>query len=142
MLHIPYQQTKYFFNFSLLKFFREESTGVEDVAGGDMVLDVEREHHVEDTEEESFTGPGITQITSMDDSESVLKQEKVIACEEQLLKLAHLHIDDKCQVKGCAQTVEVSTKYVASALYIVWVCTVTFPVEYDHLSFDYNQKKL
>lgn len=106
----------------LFKINREENTDIEDVAGGDMVLDIENTD-MEVESGENFTGPGITQISSMTESESVLKADKVIAYEEQLLQLASTKINDKCIVKGCSETLKLSTKYVASAMYIVWVCT-------------------
>ncbi|XP_048728592.1 uncharacterized protein LOC125646390 [Ostrea edulis] len=99
----------------------EENTDIEDVAGGDMVLDIENTD-MEVESGENFTGPGITQISSMTESESVLKADKVIAYEEQLLQLASTKINDKCIVKGCSETLKLSTKYVASAMYIVWSC--------------------
>lgn len=106
----------------MFKINREENTDIEDVAGGDMVLDIENTD-MEVESGENFTGPGITQISSMTESESVLKADKVIAYEEQLLQLASTKINDKCIVKGCSETLKLSTKYVASAMYIVWVCT-------------------
>ena len=71
---------------------------------------------------DSFTGPGIRQVLTMEEeSASVLEAEKVIAFEEQLLLLAKTKIDGKCLVKGCSEPVSLSTKYIGSALYIIWV---------------------
>ena len=70
---------------------------------------------------DSFTGPGIRQVLTMEESASVLEAKKVIAFEEQLLLLAKTKIDGKCLVKGCSEPVSLSTKYIGSALYIIWV---------------------
>lgn len=90
-----------------------------------MVLESEEtEVHVEDKPEEHYFGPGITQVLTTEGFGAVFRDEKVLAFEEQLLMLAKTKIDDKCLVKGCSESVAISTKYVGTALYIIWVCTL------------------
>lgn len=100
----------------------DETIDIEDVAGGDLVFGSDEVIETEDEPPEYFTGPGITQVLSMEESDVVLASEKVIAYEKQLLLLAKTKIDERCLVKGCPELVEISTKYVASALYIIWSC--------------------
>lgn len=94
------------------------------VFGSDEVIETE------DEPPEYFTGPGITQVLSMEESDVVLASEKVIAYEKQLLLLAKTKIDERCLVKGCPELVEISTKYVASALYIIWVSLTSVIIKY------------
>nr|XP_022297616.1 uncharacterized protein LOC111106987 [Crassostrea virginica] len=102
----------------------DEDADIEDVAGGDMVLESEEtEVHVEDKPEEHYFGPGITQVLTTEGFGAVFRDEKVLAFEEQLLMLAKTKIDDKCLVKGCSEPVAISTKYVGTALYIIWSCS-------------------
>lgn len=49
--------------------------------------------------EENISVLGITQISTMEDPEFVLKPVKGIVYDDQLLKLASIKIDDKCMVK-------------------------------------------
>lgn len=94
------------------------------VFGSDEVIEME------DEPPEYFTGPGITQVLSMEESDVVLASEKVIAYEKQLLLLAKTKIDERCLVKGCPELVEISTKYVASALNIIWVSLTSVIIKY------------
>lgn len=106
---------------NLSNWSEDETIDIEDVAGGDLVFGSDEVIETEDEPPEYFTGPGITQVLSMEESDVVLASEKVIAYEKQLLLLAKTKIDERCLVKGCPELVEISTKYVASALYIIWV---------------------
>ncbi|XP_056002382.1 uncharacterized protein LOC125661398 isoform X2 [Ostrea edulis] len=131
----------------------KDHTDIEDVAGGDLVFGVGEmslpedrvgemslpedrvgkmshtedrvgeKSHPEEEAAENVKVPGIMQILTMDESELVLKSEKVIVFEEQLLILAKSKINDQCLVKGCPEAVKISTRYVASALYLVWSCS-------------------
>lgn len=64
------------------------------VFGSDEVLEAE------DEPPEYFTGWGITQVLSMEESDVVLASEKVIADEKQLLLLAETKIDERSWLKG------------------------------------------
>ncbi|XP_056002386.1 mucin-17-like isoform X2 [Ostrea edulis] len=131
----------------------KDHTDIEDVAGGNLVFGVgemslpedkvgemslpeDRVGEMSHTEDrvgemslpekeaaENVKVPGIMQILTMEESELVLRSEKVIVFEEQLLMLAKSKIDDQCLVKGCPEAVKISTRYVASALYLVWSCS-------------------
>lgn len=115
---------------NLSNWSEDETIDIEDVAGGDLVFGSDEVIETVDEPPEYFTGPGITQVLSMEESDVVLASEKVIAYEKQLLLLAKTKIDERCLVKGCPELVEISTKYVASALYIIWVSLTSVIIKY------------
>lgn len=72
----------------------DETIDIEDVAGGDMVFGSDEVLEAEDEPPEYFTGRGITQVLSMEESDVILASEKVVADEKQLLLLAETKIDE------------------------------------------------
>lgn len=61
---------------NLSNWSEDETIDIEDVAGGDLVFGSDEVIETEDEPPEYFTGPGITQVLSMEESDVVLASEK------------------------------------------------------------------
>lgn len=108
-----------------------ECVNIGDVEFGDEEEHVEDEPQEEDEEDEMLfpkQEPGVTRIHQEDNRNQLLDDDVCLTYSKCLLILAKARIPPVCQIKGCKQEIDITQKFVGSAVYLTWVCSmiVTF----------------